>query len=389
MQTHSWITFEADLSRTSPGAWMLLGEARSKCEHIAGVPLKPGVAQDLHILYLAKGVHATTAIEGNTLTEEDAKLLIAGKLDVPKSKQYLKVEQENVLRACNAIVARAANGDRFELSPDVIKGLNAAVLAGLECEDHVIPGEYRTVSVGVMNYRGPDWQEVPELVNRKCKWLNGPDFDQLDEWRIPLALVRAILAHLYIAWIHPFGDGNGRTARLIEYAILVDAGIPSPAGHLLSNHYNETRSEYYRQLDYSSKSGGDISKFIAYALQGFVDGLKLQLEIIHEQQRDLAWTNYVYEAFRARPTPTTRRRRQLVIALNRWPEGVRAYDVPGTSSEFFSLYRNTTVKTITRDLNEGVKLGLVENNRGVYRARVEIIDAFLPFRREPEATVTD
>lgn len=49
----------------------MLGEAASKCEHIAGVPLRPSVAQELHRLYLAKGALATTAIEGNTLTENE------------------------------------------------------------------------------------------------------------------------------------------------------------------------------------------------------------------------------------------------------------------------------------------------------------------------------
>ncbi|MCC6745869.1 MAG: Fic family protein, partial [Acidobacteria bacterium] len=64
MGTYPWITFRLDLSELSTETWMLLGEARSKCEHIAGVPLKPAVAERLHRLYLAKGVHATTAIEG-------------------------------------------------------------------------------------------------------------------------------------------------------------------------------------------------------------------------------------------------------------------------------------------------------------------------------------
>jgi hypothetical protein len=70
------------------------------------------------------------------------------------------------------------------------------------------------------------------------------------------AILKAMVAHLYLAWTHPFGDGNGRTARLIEFHILLSAGVPSPAAHLFSNHYNQTRAEYYRQLDRASKSGG-------------------------------------------------------------------------------------------------------------------------------------
>ncbi|MCX6916585.1 MAG: Fic family protein, partial [Verrucomicrobia bacterium] len=59
-QTHPWITFQADLKKASPKLWMNLGEIRSKCDHIAGVPLRPFVAQRLHQLFLARGVLGTT-----------------------------------------------------------------------------------------------------------------------------------------------------------------------------------------------------------------------------------------------------------------------------------------------------------------------------------------
>ncbi|WP_433223897.1 Fic family protein [Dactylosporangium sp. CS-047395] len=48
----------------------------------------------------------------------------------------------------------------------------------------------------------------------------------------PLAMIKAMLAHLYLAWIHPFGDGNGRTARLIESQLLLQAGVPVPAANV-------------------------------------------------------------------------------------------------------------------------------------------------------------
>src|SRR5258708_25331431 len=95
--------------------------------------------------------------------------------------------------------------------------------------------------------------------------------------KIIYGIIRAVIAHLYLAWIHPFGDGNGRTARLIEYRILLACGVPSPAVHLLSNHYNLTRTEYYRQLDRASGSKGEYIPFVEYAVQGFVDGLRQQL----------------------------------------------------------------------------------------------------------------
>ena len=83
-RTHPWICFQIDLRKATPQLWMLLGEAASKCEHIAGVPLRPSVAQELHRLYLAKGALATTAIEGNTLTEKEVLQHLEGKLKLPR-----------------------------------------------------------------------------------------------------------------------------------------------------------------------------------------------------------------------------------------------------------------------------------------------------------------
>ncbi len=85
--THPWIDFRVDLRAASPELWMLLGEARSKIAHIAGSLLNPGVAREMHNVYLTKGVLATTAIEGNTLSEEEARRRIEGDLDLPPSRE--------------------------------------------------------------------------------------------------------------------------------------------------------------------------------------------------------------------------------------------------------------------------------------------------------------
>ena len=100
-------------------------------------------------------------------------------------------------------------------------------------------------------------------------------------------ILKATLAHLYIAWIHPYGDGNGRTARLVEFMLLARAGIPFPSAHLMSSHFNLTRNRYYRELDRSSRvSGrgggndrGDAFGFVEDAVQGFVDGLADQMPL--------------------------------------------------------------------------------------------------------------
>ena len=54
----------------------MLGEALSKCQHLAGVPLKPKAAEELSMVYLARGVQATTAIEGNTLSQREVEQIV-------------------------------------------------------------------------------------------------------------------------------------------------------------------------------------------------------------------------------------------------------------------------------------------------------------------------
>lgn len=255
---------------------MLLAEAASKIEHVAGVPLPPGLASELHILFLAKGALATMAIEGNTLDEAQALEIIRGELSLPPSQAYLQHEIENVVAACQGIMDRLLAGAAPDLTTDAIRGYNAQVLQGLPLPAEVQPGVYRQHEVRVGAYKPPLPDALPALMGRFVVFLR--DGFELPERFVdrPLvaALLRAVVGHLYLAWIRSFGDGNGRTSRLVEYHALLAAGVPSNAVHLLSNHYNTTRTEYYRQLDAASRSGGRVLPFVEYALERLVDGLR-------------------------------------------------------------------------------------------------------------------
>jgi Fic family protein len=361
---------------------MLLGEAASKCEHIAGAPLRPSVAESLHRLYLAKGALATTAIEGNTLTEKEVLQQLEGKLKLPRSKAYLGQEIDNIAAACKRIGELLAKGDA-DLTPERLCELNCWVLEKLPPEGKEVPGQVRDYSVLVGNvYRGAPAEDCPYLLERYCEWLASEDVKAPAGMETMYAIVKAIVAHLYFAWIHPFGDGNGRTARMIEFQILLATGVPTPAAHLLSNHYNLTRSEYYRQLDRASKSGGDVLPFIHYAVQGFVDGLREQLQVIREQQWDVAWRSYVHTKFRDRTGPAAIRQRDLVLDLSQSREPVPLRKIPELSPRLAKAYAKKSPKTLQRDLimlHYGLDL-IRRTPEGVVANR-EIILAFLPWRK--------
>ena len=384
-KTHPWLKFQADLHGLSPSTWMALGECQSKCEHIARVPLRPSTAEELYKLFLAKGIAATTAIEGNTLTEDQVRRHLDGNLEVPPSLEYQKQEIDNVLAACNRILDDVATGGGEPLSAAAIQAHNREVLANLKLEEGVQPGQLRTHSVLVGKYRGAPAEDCNYLLDRLCQWLNGPDFRPQKGMEIAFATLKAILAHLYIAWIHPFGDGNGRTARLVEFEILIRSGVPAPAAHLPSNHYNQTRTEYYRQLDHAGRSGGEVTSFVAYAIQGFLDGLQGQLETIWNQQWDVAWRNYVHEIFRDRGNPSQQRQRHLVLDLSRRQEPVPMAKLPEISPRLARAYAVRTAKTLSRDVNALVRMGLLALTPRGYVAQRQSILAFLPPRAKPQA----
>ena len=418
--SHPWIDFAINLARASPRLWALLGQAVAFCEQLSGAVLPPAAVRELHRVYLVKGAKATTAIENNTLTEEQVGQALDGTLDLPPSQAYLGQEVRNVLDAFEDIQAQIGGGRPPRLTPAWIAGANRAVLAGLEEQlaDGIVPGEVPAFPIGVGRYRAAPREDCGYLLDRLCRWLDEDDapgpaaapaptgniaansdaagasdntsipprarhaFQDPDRRRIAQGVLKATLAHLYIAWIHPFGDGNGRTARLVEFMLLARAGVPFPSAQLLSNHFNRTRSRYYRELDRSSRAGGgrgDVFGFVEYAARGFVDGLAEQCRYVEGVQLGLAWEHFVFERFRdERQTPAARRRREVVLSLTRADEPVKKRRVPSLTPLLAAEYAGKTYKTLTRDLNWLVSNDLIARGPNGYRARTERMTAFRP-----------
>lgn len=365
----------------------MLGEAAADAEHIATSMLKPETGRDLLQLFLARGVLATTAIEGNTLKEEDALKAIQGTLQLPESQQYLGQEIRNILDAANEIKDELVGSPQVSprLSRAKIEHYNGLVLRELPLDEGVIPGKIRGHSVAVARYRGAPAQDCAYLLDRLSEWLNDSPLNSDEPGdQIPFAILKAVIAHLYIAWIHPFGDGNGRTARLLEVQILLAAYLPTPACHLLSNHYNLTRTEYYRQLDLAGRTGDPIP-FVEYAVRGLVDGLDEALTKIRAQQFRDRWEQYVYETFGEMKTKADRRRLRLVLDLSdryqETAEPTSKQEIRRISPALSEAYAGKTVKTLSRDLNAVLQMGLLEVEDHGYVPRDWVILTFRPQRR--------
>lgn len=378
---YPFLSFKFDTKTLQANTWLAFGEAMSKCEHLAGVPLKPKAAQDLSSIYLRKGVQATVAIEGNTLSDDEVQRIVdKGTANVPESRQYLEQEVQNVLAAVREIDENLSLGYRSPITVERLLDLNGQVLRDIPDEPEVLPGRLRQHNVTAGPYRAPDWQEVPELMRQFVKWLDelrisGGTTERRED-RFIQSVLAAILAHLYIAWIHGFGNGNGRVARLVEVQILSESGVvPVVATNLLSNFYNKTRSEYYRHLNLAQHN---VADFVHYAVRGYRDELREQIGSVRAESLAIHWESYVYEVFR-RTTQTKAKDRQRELALampyDRFLEPEAATLL---TTQLAKRYAKCGERVPARDLNDLAKLGLVERHGREYRARREVIEAFLP-----------
>lgn len=383
-KTHPHIDFKVDLRTAPPELWALFGEAKSKCQHVARALLSPGASAELMQVYLAKGFLATTAIEGNTLSEEEVRGVLEGTLALPASREYLAREVRNVLAAYNRAANELLAQPDGSFSVDRIREYNRLILDGLELEEGVVPGQIRTHPVVVGHYRAVPPADCEFLLQRLCDWLNGDELDappDKPELGAALAIAKAVVAHLYIAWIHPFGDGNGRTARLLELEVLLRAGFPVPTCQLLSNHYNQTRTEYYRELSLASKRRSPVG-FLLYALRGFVDQLRDQLDVIWRQQFEDRWEQFVYQTFGERRGESDNRKLHLVLDVSRasWTAGepVPRRMLTTLTPRLAAAYATKTEKTLTRDLNGVEKLGLLRRKDRGWMPADEVIRGLQP-----------
>lgn len=382
-QEYPHICFEESWKFTHD-TYFKLGQCSAIIDSISNLPLSPDIRGELLQVALIKGTHATTAIEGNTLSEEEI-LAISKGTELPESRKYLEIEVRNIIDALNLIFDDVVNKDNIALVDERLI-LTFHSLVGKDLGEHfdAIPGKLRTNNVYVGAYRPPDHKYVKDLMRAFCEWLKKVFCFQRDEKQdFCSALVESMVAHVYIAWIHPFGDGNGRTARLLEFYILLRHGLPNICSHILSNHYNRTRTEYYRQLSMAGKKR-DLTAFIEYAVQGMYDGLNEVLAKVQEHQMRNSWVNYVFRKFDdAEIGSENKRKRMRTLVLKMRFNETYTVDqiITGFDFELVQYYKDVSERTIHRDLKELVELKLLVKKDKGFSANSDMLLGDLPSKR--------
>jgi Fic family protein len=371
-EEYQHISFRKSWEMT-PAIAYILGQCQSIIRAICEIPLEPDYHRYLKQVSLKKGAQATTAIEGNTLTEEEVAKIAEGQ-SLPPSKEYQEIEVKNILNALNGFVNEVIEGKHTEtISQDLLKRFHQMIGKDLGEHFDAVPGRFRTDQRIVGAYRCPRPEHVNDLVTNFCEFLASEFSYTKGNQTFVDAVIQAIVAHVYLEWIHPFGDGNGRTGRLLEFYILLRAGNPDITSHIMSNHYNDTRSEYYRHLDRAAKER-DLTGFINYALVGFRDGLQGVLETIQSNQFRIAWRSYIYDQFADKKYHQNvhKRKRDLILNME-MGKLFKLEELAILTPTLAREYAKVTERTLLRDLEDLEAMQLVRKMGHGYITNHELL----------------
>ena len=397
MGSHDFIRFPPIVQNITPKSWLLLGEIQSKIGELKNLPIPPDQSNNLRRIYLIKGAHSTTAIEGNSFSEDEVAKIVNKEMEAPPSRQYQQQQIDNMVEAFNIVFADHFSGEVADFSLDLLHSYHRLILKdlGQTLSDVVEIGAFRRYRVEVGRYLAAPPEECFRLMRQYCDWLN-EEYMSVDGFEVAGQVVKAIVAHVYFAWIHPYGDGNGRMARLIEFAILLRAGVPDVAAHLLSNFYNNTRDMYYRMLQESHGEFRDgaypkeanLHDFLQYSLQGFKDELDTQFKQIHDLQLRTIWHDVIHAQFRRefseQLTVSRQRQKRLILDLtdHRFGQTVGKNEIPDVSLALTRAYADKTGRTVQRDLNELERIGLLKRVDQGYQPNTDILIAFVARSRD-------
>jgi len=223
--------------------------------------------------------HSSTSIEGNKLTIEQVKALSENKEIVAAEKD--KKEVLNYLKALDSI-PKYANKKTIDLKL-FLKIHETVTIDTLRSNKDCGVFRNRQVFVGrrifdgtsfkeIVEYMPPKTKEVPRLVAEFFDWLNSDKIKEVNP------VILAGIIHYEIARIHPFIDGNGRTARLMASLVLYKSGFDHRRFFALDDYYDENRAAYYTALKTAQTSKGDISKWLEY----FTDGVLYSISEIKD-----------------------------------------------------------------------------------------------------------
>lgn len=223
-------------------------------------PLSKSIVNRLHEQMVIEWTYNSNAIEGNTLTLKETRLVLQEGITVKNKSLQEYLETINHKSAIEFVEELALS--KSKITQRNIREIHNLVLKGI---DSNYSGKYRDLNIRITgsSHTPPDSLKIKELMARFVdKKLNSKEHP----------IVEAAIAHFELVHIHPFVDGNGRTARLLMNLILIKKGY-FPA-IILKND----RQKYYDVLEKAHK--GNINDFIFFMARSLERTIYLYFEAI-------------------------------------------------------------------------------------------------------------
>lgn len=306
--------------------------------------------------------HSSTSIEGNRLTLEQVRELGENKEVVASAKD--KQEVVNYLQALDAIPRYASKKKiDIKLFLTIHKTLAKNTLkntkdCGAFRDRQVFVGKRifdGTQLKEVVEYMPPETKEVPRLVEEFLDWLNSKKTAKNNP------VILAGIAHYEVAKIHPFIDGNGRTARLLATLLLYKSGFDHRRFFALDDYYDEDRNSYYAALKTAQQQKGDITKWLEY----FTDGVLYSINKVKAVIEKLSFAQDMDEAQRLELTS-----RQIKILESLKEKGkITNKDL----RVMFKISRQAILKEISKLINTKL-IELVGKGRGAYYRLIKKVE---------------
>lgn len=247
---------------------------------------------------LIRMTHSSTHIEGNILNLNQVEAILKHqKIDAPARDIY---EVENYLKALRYISQVVEK--KLPITERVLLRIHKLVT------DKTLPeeqsGHYREWPVYVVRrrlgmpqktiYTAPEAKKVQQLMKDLIEWIQKSEKDGINP------IIVAGIAHAEFAAIHPFVDGNGRTARALATLILYQRGYDFKRLFALEDYYNKDRPRYYKAINMGrtyEERKTDFTRWLEYFVHGFkeeVDNVKAKITALALQKIGQSIESQIY-----------------------------------------------------------------------------------------------
>ncbi|MCD4669481.1 MAG: Fic family protein [Actinomycetia bacterium] len=260
-----------------------VNKALVKIERVRGfldaVNLKDEWVSDMQTKALILESHHSTHIEGTAINLQQAQDILSGK----KVKDVSRDDEKELLnyKVAMGFISKYLRKDD-PISEGLVRELHKILVRGVRGSE-AQPGNYRKIQNYVANsrtkeivYTPPAPLEVPHLMREFVDWING-NIKEVSP------VLTAGIAQFQFVQIHPFVDGNGRTARLLSTLILYKTGYDFKRLFTISEYYDKERSAYYNAIQAVRKNKMDMTVWLEY----FVDGLHSQMKEIQGKGKEI------------------------------------------------------------------------------------------------------